>query len=76
MVAAIDKLGIFEGGIRMPFIARWRGTIPGGIEDTTSVVTAIDMSPTICRLAGVTVEDDLDGIDRNGVLLGKWTVDC
>ena len=65
------KWSLFEGGIRMPFIARWTGTIPAGVEDTTSVVSAIDLSPTICRFAGVPVEDDLDGLDRGDVLLGK-----
>lgn len=64
------KWSLFEGGIRMPFIARWTGTIPAGVEDTTSVVAAIDVSPTICRFAGVPVEKNLDGVDRGGVLLG------
>lgn len=65
------KWSLFEGGIRMPFIARWTGTIPAGIEDTTSVVSAIDISPTICQFAGVPIEDNLDGLDRSDVLLGK-----
>lgn len=65
------KWSLFEGGIRMPFIARWTGRIPAGIEDTTSVMSAIDVSPTICRFAGISVENDLDGIDRSDVLLGK-----
>lgn len=65
------KWSLFEGGVRMPFIARWKGTIPAGAEDNESVVSAIDMSPTICRLLGVPVEADLDGIDRSDVLLGK-----
>ncbi|MEO2036904.1 MAG: sulfatase-like hydrolase/transferase [Planctomycetaceae bacterium] len=65
------KWSLYEGGIRMPFIARWTGTIPAGIEDATSVVSAIDLSPTICRFAGVPVEDNLDGLDRGDVLLGK-----
>ena len=65
------KWSLFEGGIRMPFIARWTGTIPAGIEDTTSVVSAIDLSPTICRFAGVSVESEVDGLDRGDVLLGN-----
>ena len=65
------KWSLFEGGIRMPFIARWTGTIPAGIEDTTSIVSAIDLSPTICRFAGVPVEAELDGLDRGDVLIGK-----
>ena len=31
------KWSLFEGGIRMPFIARWTGTIPAGMEDNSSV---------------------------------------
>lgn len=65
------KWSLFEGGIRMPFIALWTGTIPAGIEDNISVVAAIDLSPTICRIAGVPFENDLDGVDCSGVLLGK-----
>ena len=65
------KWSLFEGGIRMPFIARWTGTIPAGIENTTDVMSAIDLSPTICRFAGVSVEDDLDGLDRGDILLGN-----
>ncbi len=65
------KWSLFEGGIRMPFLARWTGTIPAGTEDTTSVISAIDVSPTICRFAGVPVENGLDGVDRGDVLLGK-----
>lgn len=65
------KWSLFDGGIRMPFIARWTGTIPAGIEDTTSVMSAIDISPTLCRFAGVEVEGALDGLDRGDVLLGN-----
>ena len=67
------KWSLFEGGIRMPFIARWTGTIPAGQTDTTSVMAAIDLSPTICRIAGVPAEDGLDGVDRSEVLFGKPT---
>lgn len=65
------KWSLFEGGVRMPFIARWKGTIPAGVVDNESVVSAIDMSPTLCKFAGVEVEDNLDSLDRSGVLLGK-----
>lgn len=65
------KWSLFEGGIRMPFIARWTGTIAAGVEDSTSVVSAIDLSPTMCHFAGVPVEDELDGVDCSAVLLGK-----
>ena len=65
------KWSLYEGGIRMPFIARWTGRIPAGMVDPSSVVSAIDLSPTLCRLAGVPVEETLDGVDRSHVLLGS-----
>ncbi len=65
------KWSLFEGGVRMPFIARWKGTIPEGAEDNESIVSAIDMSPTLCHFAGVPTEQNLDGLDRSDVLLGK-----
>ncbi|MDP6930319.1 MAG: sulfatase-like hydrolase/transferase, partial [Planctomycetota bacterium] len=65
------KWSLFEGGIRMPFIARWEGTIPPGAQDDESVMSGIDISPTLCSFAGVEVEEDLDGVDRSRVLLGE-----
>ena len=67
------KWSLFEGGIRMPFIARWKGRIPAGVSDDTSVMSGIDLSPTFCKFAGVNVpkSEDLDGLDRSDVLLGK-----
>ena len=65
------KWSNYEGGIRMPFIASWPGTIPEGVEDDTSIMSSLDLSPTFCKFAGVSVEDSLDGIDRGAVLLGK-----
>lgn len=67
------KWSLYEGGIRMPFIARWKGKIPAGVTDDESVMSGIDLSPTFCGLAGVDVpaSDKLDGIDCSSVLLGK-----
>jgi arylsulfatase A-like enzyme len=57
------KWSLFEGGIRMPFIARWKGRIPEGIVDKSSMMGGIDLSPTFCSLAGVQVpqSEKLDG---------------
>lgn len=67
------KWSLFEGGIRMPFIARWKGRIPAGAVDSNSVMAGIDLSPTFCKLAGVEIPatEKLDGLDRSDVLLGK-----
>ena len=66
------KWSLFEGGVRMPFIARWTGKIPAGRTDQTSVMSGIDLSPTFCKLAGIEVpaSERLDGLDRSSVLLG------
>lgn len=61
------KRSLYEGGVRLPFIARWRGHIPAGTVDRTSVVSAVDLLPTIAALADQTVPDDLDGEDCSGL---------
>lgn len=66
------KWSLYEGGIRMPFIARWPGRIPAGTEDQQSVVAAIDLQQTLASLAGIETPSgkSYDGLDRSGVLLG------
>lgn len=54
----------FEGGVRVPFIARWPGRIPKGTSSDAAAMT-IDMLPTIAQLAGVTLPQEriIDGRD-------------
>ena len=54
----------FEGGVRVPFIARWPGRIPKGLVRDLPAMT-IDVMPTIARLAGGSVPGDraIDGRD-------------
>jgi len=56
------KLDIFEGGMRVPFIARWPGRIPAG-ERREEPVVGIDLFPTVLDLLGLPLPDDrvLDG---------------
>ncbi len=67
------KWCLYEGGIRMPFVARWKGTIPAGQTNDASVVCGVDLSPTFCHVAGVTVPASIrhDGEDMCEALLGK-----
>ncbi|XOV93448.1 MAG: arylsulfatase [Bacteroidota bacterium] len=64
------KRDLTEGGIRVPFIARWPGKVPAG---TTSdeVIGFQDMLPTFAHLAGAEVPDKLDGINVIDALLGN-----
>jgi len=63
------KNSAWEGGMRVPFIAWWPGTIP---ENTVSasLATAMDLLPTFCRLAGADIPDGrmLDGTDISPLL--------
>ncbi len=54
----------FEGGVRVPTVAMWQGTIPAGTvyED---MACQMDWFPTIANLTGIPVPDDrpYDGVD-------------
>ena len=54
----------WEGGLRVPMIARMPGVIPAGVVNNEPAGT-IDMLPTICRMAGVPIPNDraIDGLD-------------
>lgn len=66
------KWSLYEGGIREPFLARWRGTIPAGIVDEKAILAAVDLFPSFCRLAGIKPPAvAFDGDDMSGAFLGK-----
>ena len=64
------KFTLYEGGIRVPFIARWPGQIEPG---TTSHLPSdfADMFPTFADLAGAGPPDGLDGVSILPTLRGK-----
>jgi arylsulfatase A-like enzyme len=66
-----SKGSTWEGGVRVPTIARWPGRIPAGTE-CDQVCGTIDLLPTFVALAGGTVpaEPVIDGCDISGHLLG------
>jgi arylsulfatase A-like enzyme len=59
----------FEGGVRVPFVARWPGRIPKGAVGALPAMT-IDLLPTLAGLAGAAVPADriVDGRDMWPVL--------
>ncbi len=61
----------YEGGFRVPCIARWPGKVPAGVV-SDEVAATIDLLPTLVRLAGGTPPDDrpIDGMDVRPLLLG------
>ena len=70
------KWSLYEGGIRVPFIAVWPGKIPAGKTDDKSVMSVVDLLPTVARLTGTKIPADYiaDGADESSVLLGKKQV--
>ena len=69
------KSALFEGGIGVPFIARWPGKIAAGKVDETSMISAVDLLPTFCELAGASLPENYrpDGVSQVATLLGKPT---
>lgn len=65
------KAQLFEGGLRVPCLARWPGQIPAGSE-SDAVCCAIDCFPTLCRIAGVDFKNrKIDGRDMLPILKGQ-----
>ena len=65
------KHDVFEGGMRVPFLARWPGRIaPGQMRD--ELVIGIDVFPTVLELAGIPPPPDrvLDGESLVATLTG------
>ncbi|MBX2877627.1 MAG: arylsulfatase [Saprospiraceae bacterium] len=64
------KRDLYEGGIRVPTIAYWPGTVAAG-ESNNHLSAFWDLYPTLCELAGVPIESDLDGLSFLPTLLGE-----
>jgi arylsulfatase len=69
-----DRLGrkgsSYEGGCRVPMIARWKGTIPEG-HISGGWATHLDLMPTLAAVAGAKLpKQPLDGVDMSELLTG------
>jgi arylsulfatase A len=64
------KQDVFEGGIRVPFIARWPGKIKAGV--TSEQPCAFwDLLPTLADLTSAPAPKDIDGVSFLPTLLGR-----
>ncbi len=63
----------YEGGVRVPFIVRWKGKVnPDTVCDVPIIST--DILPTICQVVGAALpKAPLDGVSLVPVLMGKET---
>lgn len=66
------KFEVYEGGVRMPFIAQWKRGIPPGTR-CDEVASLMDIVPTVAKLAGADLPQgkDLDGKDISALLAGE-----
>ena len=66
-----SKATAFEGGVRVPFLARWPGRIPKGTVGRLPAMT-IDLLPTFAKLAGAPLPAAriIDGRDIWPLLMG------
>jgi arylsulfatase A-like enzyme len=62
----------WEGGVRVPALLRWPGVIEAG-RTSTSLIHMTDFYPTLIKLAGGSLEQDLplDGLDMTRMLLQR-----
>ena len=58
----------------MPFIISWPGKIPANSVDTSSVITAYDLTKTFAAMAGAGFGQTGIGMDMTKVFMGKQTV--
>jgi arylsulfatase len=61
------KGSVYEGGLRVPLIARWPGVIKASHE-TDAIAAMWDLLPTLCEVAGDEAPTDIDGVSLLNVL--------
>jgi arylsulfatase A-like enzyme len=64
------KRSLYEGGVRLPLIVRWPGHVPAGKINRSTSLAAVDLLPTICAAAGVTLPTDYQPDGEN--MLPAW----
>jgi N-acetylgalactosamine-6-sulfatase len=66
------KRSLYEGGLRTQLLVRWPGKIEAGRVDKASLLTAVDFLPTVAKLIGAELPEELhpDGEDVSDRLLG------
>ncbi|MCA9234424.1 MAG: sulfatase-like hydrolase/transferase [Planctomycetales bacterium] len=69
-----QKGDVFEGGIRVPFVVRWRGVVPAR-DSYEEPVSALDIFATAATQAGalasIPIERPIDGVDLTPFLTGR-----
>lgn len=64
----------YEGGVREPFIVRWRGHTPASLVNRETVLGGFDWMPTVGQLAGVVAPPNIRGESLSNSFLGEAVV--
>jgi len=64
------KRDLYEGGIHVPFVAHWPGTIQSA-SSTNHISAFWDLLPTVCDVAGILPSIKTDGLSYLPTLTGK-----
>lgn len=67
-----SKRQTWEGGIRVPFIIRWKGHVPEGNTDARPIIQ-LDALPTVLAAAGIPLgnQSNVDGVNLLPFITGK-----
>jgi arylsulfatase A-like enzyme len=68
-----SKLSLYEGGIRVPLVARWPGHVPAARVNEQTVISALDFFPTLCAIGDAKRPPGMrfDGEEMSSALFGK-----
>jgi N-sulfoglucosamine sulfohydrolase len=71
MAFPFAKANCYLHGTRTPLVVRWPGRTPPGAVDDEHFVSALDLFPTFCDAAGISIPAGLDGRSLTGLLGGS-----
>lgn len=63
------KTRVHDSGMKTPLVVHWPEGLKFSGSECASLVSAIDIAPTILKLAGVPVPETVQGIDVSGLLI-------
>lgn len=58
-----EKAFLYEESVRVPFLVSWKGKIaPGQVDHTHMISNGLDILPSMCDLAGITILGEYKGL--------------
>jgi uncharacterized protein (TIGR03437 family) len=69
-----EKFELYEGGIRVPVLAQWKGYLPAGVVNTTPIIALDWFTTALSAATGRAIADTrLDGVNLMPLLQGVIT---